>query len=437
MRFVSFVFDLISGILPMTLILAVGVYLTVKGNFFQIKGLHKSFSLLKKSLKNKSDNGGISSFSAACTALSSTVGTGNIAGVAGAISLGGAGAVFWMWVSAFFSSAVKFAEIKLAVKYRKRKGNGFVGGAMYYIKKAFSGRFSFLAPIYSAVMIPAVIFSGNIVQTNAVVSVFEGNSFLKIAVGVLFCLLCALVLAGGVKRVTKISEILAPIMAVVYIISTIIIISANYQLLPQAFLMIVEGAFKPSAVTGGVVGSLISSFVSGASRGVFSNEAGLGTSALVHAAADDANEQTQGCFGIFEVFVDTEIICTLTALTILCSGVKIEYGTVASSELVLAAFSTVFGKFSSSILALLMLVFAFSSITAWGAYGRLCTSHLFGKRAELFFAAIYPLFCLCGVFLDAASSWWPAAFFSGLLLCINLPVILFSADEVLDFRRLK
>lgn len=437
MRFIALVCDFISGILPMTFILAVGAYLTFKGRFFQIKGLHNSFSLLAKSLKNKKNNGGVSSFSTACTALSSTVGTGNIAGVAGAISLGGAGAVFWMLVSAFFSSAVKFAEIKLAIRYRERKYGNFAGGPMYYIKRVLSGKLAFLAPLYAAAMVPAVIFSGNIVQTNAAVSVFEGNLSLKMIVGILFCLLCTVVLAGGVKRVIKISEILTPIMAAVYIISTVVVISLNLDFLPQAFLMIIKGAFTPAAVTGGAVGMLISSFVAGSSRGVFSNEAGLGTSALVHPAAEDANEQTQGYYGIFEVFIDTEVMCTLTALTILCSGVKIEYGSVASSELVAAAFSTVYGKLSVPILALLMAVFAFSSITTWGAYGKMCLSYLFGKRAELFFTVLYPLFCICGVFMDAATSWWPSAFFSGIILLINLPVILFSADEVLDFRRLK
>ena len=427
-----FIFELIGGTLPFLLLIITGVFLTARGNFFQFKKFFSSVRLVIKAFKAPKSKDELTSFKAACTALSSTVGTGNIAGVAGALALGGAGACFWMWVSAIFGMAVKAAEIALSVAFRERMGKKFHGGPIYYIKNALPRSFGILSLIFAALLLPAVIVGGNLTQTGASVDAVSKSPFIKILIGIIFCVLTAVIAGGGIKRIGAFTEKLVPFMSLLYVFMALTVIFFNINRLPTAFKMIFEGAFNPRAVTGGAIGSMYTAVMIGSSRGVFSNEAGLGTSGMAHSAAADANRETQGLFGIFEVFIDTLLLCTLTALTILCSGVNIDYGNPASSELVQLAIKTVFGNWSQILVAVMMCIFGFSSIVGWAVYGEIGAEFLMGKKGGLAFKIIYPLFCILGAAIDTALVWQLATFFNGALLVINLPVILILSDKFLE-----
>lgn len=421
--------NLISGMLPFMLILLCGIYLSIKGNFFQFKRSAETLRLVKTAFKNNKKSSGATSYKAACTALSATVGTGNIAGVAGAVSLGGAGAVFWMCVSAFMGMAVKYAEIALSIRYREKNGGEYIGGPMYYIKNALPKKFRILSLLFAAAAMPAVFFSGNITQTNAAVEVMAKGNF-KILAGVIFAVLTALVAAGGINRIGSVTEKLVPLMSAVYTLLALGIIIYNIDFLPEAVKMIIKGAFTPRAVTGGAVGSVLSTVMTGASRGIFSNEAGLGTSAMAHSCAVDANADTQGLFGVFEVFIDTVVMCTLTALMLLCSGVGIEYGTTQSSALAGKAMTACYGSAGYFLLSIMMGVFAFSSIIGWAVYGSICTRFLIGKKGEKLFYILYPLTCIAGAVMNADTAWRLSAFFNGVMLCVNVCAILLLADKI-------
>ena len=428
----KFMENLISGMLPFSLLIFCGVYITVTGRFFQFAKFLKSIALSIKAFRCKKEcKGEISSFQSACTALSATVGTGNIAGVAGAVSLGGAGAIFWMWIAAILGMAIKFAEVKFAVIHRERKNGKYIGGPMFYIKNGLSKKFSFLAFLFAAALIPATFFSGNLTQVNASVSAVNGEKP-KILIGILFAVITALVIWGGNRRIGLVTERVVPIMSAVYTALCLGVIIKNANLLPESFMMIFKGAFSPRAVTGGTVGSVFIAMFTGASRGIFSNEAGLGTSAIAHSAAFDANSETQGLFGIVEVFIDTIVICSITALTILCSGVNIEYGKTASSELVVRAISGAYGKTSGYLLGFMMAVFAISSVIGWGFYGNVCCDFIFGKKGVAVFKILYPITCIFGAISSSAFAWETASLFNGIMLIINLPVImlLWSGEEV-------
>ena len=388
-----FLEGLIAQTLPFVLIIFGGFFISLKGRFFQFKGMISSFKLMIKAVKAPKKKGQITSFSAACTSLSATVGTGNIAGVAGAISLGGAGAVFWMWIASFMGMAVKYGEIALSIKYRLIKKSGeYIGGPMYYMEKLKGGKL--FALLFCLSSLPAIFCSGNITQTNAAATVFKNNCDYKFFLGILFFIIVPPIIFGGITRIGNITEKLVPLMSALYIIMCLGVILTNRQSILTSFDMIFKGAFNPKAVTGGVVGSVMQSALTGSARGVFSNEAGLGTSAMVHSVAFDAKENTQGLFGIFEIFLDTILLCTLTALTILCSGVNIEYGKIASTEIVSTALSTCFGGVSPYLLALMMGIFAFSSIIGWAVYGHICSGYVFGRKGQIIFKIIYPLFIL-------------------------------------------
>lgn len=423
--------NLISGTLPFMILIIIGVYLTLKGRFFQFRKFPHSVGLVIKAFKSKKCDGEISSFRAACTAISATVGTGNIAGVAGALSIGGAGAIFWMWISAIAGMAVKFGEIALAVIYREKHGDKYRGGPMYYIKNGLPNSFGILGVIFAVCAVPAVIVGGNMTQTNASVTAINSDIKTRIIAGIVFCTATALIAGGGIKRIGAFTEKLIPLMSVIYVIMSVVIIAFNIDFLPTAFKMIIEGAFNPRAVTGGAVASVGTAMMIGASRGVFSNEAGLGTSAMAYSVASDAGSKTQGLFGIFEVFIDTLVLCTLTALTILCSRVNIDYGSAASTELVREALSTGFGEWSQAVLAAMMCVFGFSSVIGWAVYGDISTEYLWGRRGRFIFRVIYPLSCILGAVLDTELVWRLAAFFNGIMLCVNLPAILLLSDNFL------
>ena len=430
-RSMIFVENLISYILPFVLLMIVGLFFTFKGKCFQVKGLIKSMPLIVKAAKNSRKGKDFNSFSAACTALSATVGTGNIAGVAGAVSIGGAGAVFWMWVAAFMGMAIKYGEITLSVIY----GKGSIGGPLNYIKKGLPSKLKKVTFIFAFATLPAVFCTGNITQTNAAVNSFGENTFVKCFIGAVFAVFTWFIIRGGIKSIGSVTEWLVPLMALVYIIFCMGVIFKNINLLPQALKMIIEGAFNPRAVTGGAVGSVLTVMFTGASRGIFSNEAGLGTSAMAHSAASDTDEKVQGLFGIFEVFLDTVVLCTLTALTILCSGVNINYGTVASTQLVGDALTLNYGKFSVIILSVMMCLFAFSSVIGWAVYGDISSEYVFGAKGREIFRFLYPLGCIAGALFDVENVWRLASFFNGIMLCINLPVLVYLCDDFLSVFR--
>lgn len=426
--FLEFSEKLISGMLPFVFLVFSGIYLSVKSGFFQVRLLPRA---LKRAFGGmfggKSKNGGISPFQAACTALSATVGTGNITGVAGAVSIGGAGAVFWMWIAALAGMIVKVFEIVLSVDYRQTKRGKPVGGPMYYIKKGLP-RASGLAAVFAGAGIFAVFFSGNLTQSNAAAGTLGEGFGVRLGAGAVFALFCAAVIVGGARRIGVFTEKIVPIMALLYIAMSSGVIFLNSERIPEVFGMIIKGAFNPAAVTGGAVGSFMTAVMTGASRGVFSNEAGLGTSAMVYAATDEKDGIGQSLYGIFEVFTDTIVICTLTALTILCGGVNIEYGRNASTELVSLTLSEVYGGVSSALLCVMMCLFAVSSTVGWGFYGIVCTGYLFGEKGERVFVFLYPLFCIIGAVCPAETAWRLSAFFNGIMLCVNTAAVLFLSD---------
>lgn len=418
--------------LPFCALILCGFYLTFMGDFFQFRLLPRSVKLIKKAFRESKKSNEYTSFKAACTSLSAAVGTGNIAGVSGAIAIGGAGAVFWMWVSALLGMSIKAVETVIGVEYRKSSENNIFGGPMYYIKDGIP-KIKVLSYIFAIVGIPAVFCTGNITQTNAAVISITDNSVLKIIIGLILAVLTLAATSGGIKRIGNITEKIVPVMSVLYIAICFIIIALNIDFLPKAFKMIIVGAFNPKAVTGGAVGSFITTALIGGERGIFSNEAGLGTAPIAHSSAKDANPQFQGLFGIFEVFADTILICTLTALTILCSKTDISYGKTASSELVVASLSNVFGGLAKWIISVMLFLFAFSSIIGWAAYGEAFVKFLFGKRFKKVFTLIYPLGCIVGAVTNVDLAWRLSAFFSGIMLCINLPSLIMLSDQALKY----
>lgn len=428
--FFCFAETLISGMLPFVFLVFSGIYFTVKSNFFQFKYLPSSVAYALGGIFKKRKKGEVSPFQAACTALSATVGTGNIAGVAGALSLGGAGAVFWMWVSAFAGMIIKVAEIVLSLNYREKKDGAFVGGPMYYIKNGLPIAFKPLAAIFAVCGIFAVFTSGNLTQTNAAIASVGGGTAVKVTGGIVFAAVTAAVLAGGNTRIGAFTEKTVPLMAALYIVMTFGVIVKNLSELPHAFGMIIKGALCPKAVTGGVIGSFTAALVNGASRGVFSNEAGLGTSAMAHSASDNTDGVKQSLYGIFEVFTDTVVICTLTALTVLCSGVYINYGAAASTELVNKAFSVIYGDLSGALLALMMCLFGLSSVIGWGYYGTVCCSYVFGNKGKRLFVFIYPAACIIGAVCSADTAWRLSAFFNGIMLCVNTFAVMLLSSFV-------
>lgn len=324
--------NFIWGLPAMICIIGIGLYLSIRTGFIQIRKLPYALkhTIGKVFDKKESAEGSLTPFQAVCTALASTVGTGNIAGVAGAIAIGGPGAVFWMWVSALLGMCTKFSEVTLAVHFREKNSRGeWVGGPMYYIKNGLSRRWYWLAILFSVLGILTVFGTGNATQVNTITAAIDSallNYHLMSAdfqptfhliLGIVIAVIVALILLGGLKRIGRVSEKLVPFMAILYIVLSLGVVFLNIQHLPAVLASIFRGAFQPSAVTGGVVGSMFVSMKRGVSRGIFSNEAGLGTGSIAHATADVAHPVQQGLFGIFEVFADTIVICTLTALVIL------------------------------------------------------------------------------------------------------------------------
>ena len=437
--------NFIWGVPAMICIIGVGLYLSLRTGFVQIR---KFPYALKTTLgrifkKKEASDGSMTPFQAVCTALAGTVGTGNIAGVAGAIAIGGPGAVFWMWVSALLGMCTKFTEVTLAVHFRERNRHGdYVGGPMYYIKNGLGKNWRFLAVLYSAFGVLTVFGTGNATQVNTITTAIDtalinfnvisesSTGRLNLILGIVITLLVGMVLLGGIKRIGSVSEKLVPFMALFYIVLALGVVILNIGRVPAVFHDIVYGAFNPSAVTGGVIGSFFLSMKKGVSRGIFSNEAGLGTGSIAHACADTRKPVKQGFFGIFEVFVDTIVICTLTALVILCSGVPVGYGDAAGAELTILGFTSTYGSWVSIFTAIAMCCFAFSTIIGWGLYGTRCVEFLLGTRANRPFMILYALVAIVGATMELGLMWNIAETFNGLMVIPNLIAVFLLSGVV-------
>lgn len=387
-------------------------------------------------------------FQAVCTALAATVGTGNIAGVAGAIAIGGPGAVFWMWVSALLGMCTKFSEVTLAVHFRETNQQGdLVGGPMYYIKNGLGKNWQWLAVLFSAFGVLTVFGTGNATQVNTITTAINSAllnyniisetsvSTINLILGIFIAALVALVLLGGVKRIGRVAEKLVPFMALLYIILALGVVVLNIGRIPGVLYSIVYGAFNPTAVTGGIVGSFFMSMKKGVSRGIFSNEAGLGTGSIAHACADTQKPVKQGFFGIFEVFTDTILICTLTALVILCSGVSISYGDAAGAELTIQGFTSTYGNWVSIFTAIAMCCFAFSTIIGWGLYGARCMEFLFSSKTIRPFMVVYSLVAIVGATVDLGLLWSIAETFNGLMSIPNLIALFLLSGTVVKLAK--
>lgn len=441
----SAVNNFIWGVPAMICIIGVGLVLSFRTRFLQIRkfpyAMKVTFGRMFK--KREASDGAMTPFQAVCTALAATVGTGNIAGVAGAIAIGGPGAVFWMWISAILGMCTKFSEVTLAVHFREKNVHGdLVGGPMYYIKNGLKKHWHWLAYFFSAFGVLTVFGTGNATQVNTITTAIntalmnyhviskDAVPTVNLVVGIILAVLIALILLGGIRRIGQVTEKLVPFMALVYIVLAVGVILFNIGHIPAVFASIVEGAFHPAAVTGGAVGSFFMSMKKGVSRGIFSNEAGLGTGSIAHACADTRKPVKQGFFGIFEVFVDTIVICTLTALVILCSQVPVSYGQAAGAELTISGFTATYGNWVSVFTAVAMCCFAFSTIIGWGLYGTRCIEFLFGSRVNKPFMLVYALVAIVGATMDLGLMWSIAETFNGLMAIPNLIAVFLLSGVV-------
>ena len=440
----------IWGIPAMICIIGIGLYLSIGTGFIQIRRFIYAIkhTLGKVFEKKEAESGAMTPFQAVCTALAGTVGTGNIAGVAGAIAIGGPGAVFWMWISALLGMCTKFSEVVLAVHFRERNDKGdWVGGPMYFIKNGLPKKWHFLAVLFSVFGMVAVFGTGNATQVNTIVtaidSVFtsynlaeaDGLGTINLALGIFIAVCVALVLLGGIRRIGSFTEKLVPFMAVFYIILAVGVVILNIGKVPGVFASIFGGAFDPRAFTGGVVGSMFISMRRGVSRGIFSNEAGLGTGSIAHASADTGHPVQQGLFGIFEVFTDTIVICTLTSLVILCSGIDIVFGQAAGADLTIAGFIASYGRWVSIFTAVALICFAFSTTIGWGLYGSRCVEFLFGTRVIRPFMVVYALVSIIGATLDLGLLWDISDTFNGLMVIPNLIAVFLLSGTVFRLTR--
>ena len=442
--------NFIWGVPAMVCIFGVGLYLSIRTNFLQIRKFPYAIKTTLGRIFRKRDasDGAITPFQAVCTALAATVGTGNIAGVAGAIAIGGPGAIFWMWVSALFGMCTKYAEVTLAVHYREINANGeLVGGPMYYIKNGLSKKWHWLAYLFAAFGVLTVFGTGNATQVNTITTAINSAllnynvisesavSTSNLIIGIIIAILIAMILLGGIKRIGHVTEKLVPFMALLYILLGLGVILLNIQNVPAVFASIFRGAFQPRAVTGGIVLSMFTSLKKGVSRGIFSNEAGLGTGSIAHACADTKKPVKQGMFGIFEVFTDTIVICTLTALVILCSGVAVDYGKAAGAELTILGFTSTYGSWVSIFTAIAMCCFAFSTAVGWGLYGARCIEFLFSEKVIKPFMVIYSLVAILGATANLGLMWNIAETFNGLMAIPNLIALFLLSGTVVKLTK--
>ena len=438
------------GVPMLVLLVGTGILMTLRTRGVQFRkfGYAMKNTIGKIFHKTKAGKGEMTPFQAMSTALAGTVGTGNIAGITTAVTLGGPGAIFWLWVTALIGMCTKYAEVTLAVKFRERNKHGdWVGGPMYYIKNGLSPRWRFLAVLYSVFGVFTVFGTGNATQVNTITASIntalssygllpaDAVTLCRWIIGVAIALILMLVLLGGIKRIGRVTERLVPFMALLYVVLALGVVVLNAGRIPAVLGAIVTGAFSPTAVTGGIVGSFFTSMQKGVARGIFSNEAGLGTGSIAHACADTQEPVRQGLFGIFEVFADTIVICTLTALVILLSGVPVSYGQAAGAELTISGFVATYGNWVTIFTAVAMCCFAFSTIIGWGLYGARCVEFLFSSRAIAPFMVVYSLVAILGATADLGLLWSIAETFNGLMSSPNLIALFLLSGTLLRLVR--
>ena len=426
------------GVPALILILSVGLLVSIRTQWVQFRLFPKAFRSFLKPSRTTSD--GISPYRALCTALAATVGTGNLAGVAGAIAIGGPGAIFWRWICALLGMATKFAEATLSVRYRIKSSDGsYMAGPMYIIRQAMGKKWQMLATFYCFFGVVAAFGVGSATQINAVlggihsaISAYGGHSSgtLDIAVGGILAILTAAVLLGGAKRISAAATWLVPFASVFYLALCIGVLVARFQAIPAALQSIVQGAFSPQAVTGGAIGSLFTAVRIGASRGVFTNEAGMGTAGMAHGAAQVQHPVQQGLMGIIEVFLDTIVICTMTALVILCSGISIPYGKDLGIQITADAFASVYGGWVNIPLAFALCCFAIATMIGWGLYGVRCAECLFGGRVWRWFAILQAMSVILGAVLSTGTVWSLSETANGLMAIPNLIMLTFMTPEL-------
>ena len=443
----------LSGVVwgwPMLLLLALaGAFFTARTRFVQIRRFGDMLCLTMGAFTRRKNAapGEVSPLQAMTTALAATVGTGNIAGVAGAIAVGGPGAVFWMWVSAFLGMATKYAEVVLAVRHRQRAADGsFYGGPMYYIRALGRG-FAPLARLFALLGALAAFGIGNMVQANtaAEAAAFSLTALfpalagapLRLFVGIILSLAVALALMGGAARIGRATERLVPLMSALYACMALTVIVLRFPAAVRALGDIVTSAFSPRAALGGAAGiGLQTALRCGMERGMFSHEAGMGSAPIAHAGAQTDDPDRQGLFGIFEVFADTIVICTLTALAILASGVPVPYGRAAGAELTIAAMGTVFGDGLAALLTSVCLVlFALSTMLSWSLYGERCFAFLTGGRAVAFYRAAFIAAVLPGAAMRMETVWTLSGTLNGLMAVPNLIALFPLSGEVARIAR--
>ena len=432
---------LVWGIPALLGILGIGIYLSVRTGFAQLRLFPKALRSFWATLRGKQQTGeGVSPFQALCTALAATVGTGNLAGVAGAIAIGGPGAIFWMWVSAILGMMTKFAEATLSVRFRRRNSAGeWVGGPMYMIQSAMGKRWKWLASVYCFFGIVAAFGVGNATQINTVIGgVNQAITALggaettmgNLIMGALLAFLICGILLGGMRKIGTIAEKLVPFASVCYFSLGLGVLIVRGQYLPGAFSSIITGAFTPRAVTGGAIGSMFVALRIGVSRGVFTNEAGMGTAGIAHAAAQVKHPCQQGLMGIMEVFLDTIVICTMTALVILVSGADIPYGEDVGVALTTQAFSAVYGGWVSILIAAALCCFAIATVLGWGLYGARCAQFLFGDGVWKKFVFLQGGAVILGAVLKTSTVWLLSETVNGLMAIPNLIALGFLTPEL-------
>lgn len=446
-KILSLLHFLVWGAPALVLILGVGLIFSLGLGFPQLRFLPQALDSFRKKLWGR---GGDSSFQSLCTALGATVGTGNLVGVAGAICIGGPGAVLWMWLSGLLGMATKYAEAVLAVRYRVNTPEGYLSGPMYMITQGMGQRFRPLAAAYCILGLVASFGVGNGVQVNAMCTGIRGvlrqwgiavTNLGNLGMGLAIGALVGLLLLGGAKRIAAATERLVPFAAGGYILMCLTVLLLRWNRIGPAFAQIFLGAWNPKAVTGGALGSAFQALRVGCSRGVFTNEAGMGTAAIAHGTAEVSHPAEQGLMGIVEVFLDTIVICTLTALVILVSGVGIPYGTDAGAQLALDAFASVYHRAASYLITGMLSCFAIATVLGWGLYGARCAQFLFGPKAFRCFAYAQAASVMVSAAVDTALVWQLAEIVNGLMLIPNLIAIAALYPEVVrltkDFRKIR
>jgi len=451
------------------LLLATGLLMTVLTGVFQVTHIGHWFSqtigkIFKKDVSGHVKGKSISQFQALCTALAATIGVGNIAGVAAAIVGGGPGAVFWMWIAAFFGMMTNYSENVLGIYYRRKNADGeWSGGAMYYLQDGLGKRKGFktigkvLAVLFSIFCILASFGIGAMGQINKIVvnmvsafdipalssrELYEGISWYHVIIGIVLVIIAALIILGGLKRIANFAEKVVPFMVVLFVVGSVVIIAVNVDMVGAAFRSIFKYAFTVPAALGGVGGIVIKDIVTqGCKRGVFSNEAGLGSSVMVHSNSNVVEPVKQGLWGIFEVFADTMVVCTMTALVVLTSGfIDLESGAlllegVTDATLVAKAFSGIFGIWGERFIAIAILLFAFTTVLGWDHYGGKAWEYLFGEKSKTVYKVIHLVMIMCGALLTSSLAWDISDTFNGLMMVPNLIGVVALSGLVMKITR--